>query len=215
MADNKIESVLREDRQFDPPQAFVDGAALKPADVDALRKAAAEDHEGFWAEQAESIDWFRKWDQVLDWKPPFAQWFVGGKTNVSYNCIDRHLTAGRRNKAALIWEGEPGDWKVYTYWDLYREVCRFANVMMGLGLQPLLLQGGEDQCRVTVETSEGRKVFDDPVPESSTLSVIDDFVRAVETGSRTICPAEEALKTNRVIYGGYRASAGGSPVSLG
>ena len=72
-----------------------------------------------------------------------------------------------------------------------------------------------DQCRVAVETSEGRKVFDDLVPESSTLSVIDDFVRAVETGSRTICPAEEALKTNRVIYGGYRASAGGSPVSLG
>ena len=72
---------------------------------------------------------------MLEWDPPFAKWFVGGKLNVSYNCIDRHLTAGRRNKAAIIWEGEPGDWKVYTYWDLYREVCRFANGLKSLGVR--------------------------------------------------------------------------------
>ena len=90
---------------------------------------------GFWAGFAEELEWFKKWDQVLEWKPPFAQWFLGGVTNVSYNCIDRHLAAGRRNKAALIWEGEPGDWKVYTYWDLYREVCRFANGLKSLGVE--------------------------------------------------------------------------------
>ena len=74
-------------------------------------------------------------DKVLEWNPPYAQWFVGGKLNASYNCIDRHLTSARRNKAAIIWEGEPGDWQVYTYWDLYREVCRFANGLKSLGVE--------------------------------------------------------------------------------
>ena len=71
----------------------------------------------------------------MEWDPPFAKWFVGGKINMSYNCLDRHLGTARRNKAALVWEGEPGDWKVYTYWDLYREVCRFANALKSLGVR--------------------------------------------------------------------------------
>ena len=89
----------------------------------------------FWARFAEELDWFKKWDQVLDWDPPHAKWFLGGKLNVSYNCVDRHLKGPRRNKAAIIWEGEPGDWKVYTYRDLYREVCKFANGLKSLGVK--------------------------------------------------------------------------------
>ena len=100
-----------------------------------IYEEAQRDPEGFWAKLAEELHWFKKWDKVLEWDPPYAKWFDGGKLNVSYNCIDRHLAAGRRNKAALIWEGEPGDWKVYTYGDLYREVCRFANGLKSLGVK--------------------------------------------------------------------------------
>ena len=104
------------------------------ADPDIYAKAAA-DPEGFWAGLAEGLDWFQKWDTVLDWsEAPFAKWFIGGKLNVSYNCIDHHVNNGRRNKAAIVWEGEPGDWKVYTYGDLLREVCQFANGLKSLGI---------------------------------------------------------------------------------
>ena len=126
-----IDALLQEERTFPPPGDFVGKATM--ADPDIYEKAR-QDPEAFWAGLAEELDWFQKWDRVLEWDPPFAKWFVGGKLNVSYNCIDRHLTAGRRNKAAIIWEGEPGDWKVYTYWDLYREVCRFANGLKSLGV---------------------------------------------------------------------------------
>ena len=98
--------------------------------------AAKDDPEGFWAEQAESLHWFKRWDKVLDWNEPHAQWFVGGKLNASYNCLDRHLAGPRRNKAAIIWEGEPGDSRVLTYQMLHREVCKFANVLKGLGIKP-------------------------------------------------------------------------------
>ncbi len=127
-----IEALLQEERTFPPPGDFVGKANM--ADPDIYEKAR-QDPEAFWAGLAEELDWFQKWERVLEWDPPFAKWFVGGKLNVSYNCIDRHLTAGRRNKAAIIWEGEPGDWKVYTYWDLYREVCRFANGLKSLGVR--------------------------------------------------------------------------------
>ena len=127
-----IDALLQEERTFPPPGDFVGKANM--ADPDIYEKAR-QDPEAFWAGLAEELDWFQKWDRVLEWDPPFAKWFVGGKLNVSYNCIDRHLTAGRRNKAAIIWEGEPGDWKVYTYWDLYREVCRFANGLKSLGVR--------------------------------------------------------------------------------
>ena len=100
---------------------------------------ARKNPERFWAKMAkEHISWFTPWKKVLDWKPPFAKWFVGGKLNVSYNCLDRHLegeNSWRRNKAAIIWEGEPGDSRVITYAELHREVCQFANVMKGLGVK--------------------------------------------------------------------------------
>ena len=127
-----IDALLQEERSFPPPADFA--AAANMADPDIYAKAAA-DPEAFWAGLAEGLDWFRKWDTVLDWSgAPFAKWFTGGKLNVSYNCIDRHVLNGRRNKAAIVWEGEPGDWKVYTYGDLLREVCQFANGLKSLGV---------------------------------------------------------------------------------
>ena len=127
-----IDALLQEERTFSPPGDFAGKANM--ADPDIYEKAR-QDPEAFWAGLAEELDWFQKWERVLEWDPPFAKWFVGGNLTVSYNCIDRHLAAGRRNKAAIIWEGEPGDWKVYTYWDLYREVCRFANGLKSLGVR--------------------------------------------------------------------------------
>jgi acetyl-CoA synthetase len=127
-----IEALLQEDRAFPPPEDFKRQANISDPNV---YEEARRDPEGFWARFAEELDWFQKWDRVLDWDPPFAKWFINGKLNVSYNCIDRHLKSARRNKAAIVWEGEPGDWKVYTYWDLYREVCRFANGLKSLGVR--------------------------------------------------------------------------------
>ena len=127
-----IEALLHEDRRFPPPPEFVKQANINDPGI---YEEAQRDFESFWARFAEELHWFKKWDTVLEWDPPFAKWFVGGKINMSYNCLDRHLTTARRNKAALVWEGEPGDWKVYTYWDLYREVCRFANALKSLGVR--------------------------------------------------------------------------------
>ena len=127
-----IDALLQEERSFPPPADFA--AKANMADPDIYAKAAA-DPEAFWAGLAEGLDWYQKWDTVLDWSgAPFAKWFIGGKLNVSYNCIDRHVKNGRRNKAAIVWEGEPGDWKVYTYGDLLREVCQFANGLKSLGI---------------------------------------------------------------------------------
>jgi acetyl-CoA synthetase len=100
-----------------------------------MYRRSLEDPHGFWSELAFELHWFAPWTQVLDWRPPFARWFVGGTTNISYNCLDRHLTTWRRNKAAIIWEGEPGDQRVLTYVDLHRETCRFANVLRRLGVE--------------------------------------------------------------------------------
>ena len=127
-----IDALLHENREFPPPPDFAREAV---ANDPGIYDRAAKDPEAFWAGMAEELHWFKPWDKVLQWDPPFAQWFVGGKLNVSYNCLDRHLDGPRRNKAALIWEGEPGDWKVYTYWDLHREVCRFANALKSLGVE--------------------------------------------------------------------------------
>ena len=128
-----IDALLQEERSFPPPADFAANANM--ADPDIYAKAAA-DPEAFWAGLSEELDWFQKWDTVLDWSgAPFAKWFIGGKLNVSYNCIDRHVKNGRRNKAAIVWEGEPGDWKVYTYGDLLREVCQFANGLKSLGIK--------------------------------------------------------------------------------
>jgi acetyl-CoA synthetase len=127
-----IEALLQEDRAFPPPEDFKKQANISDPNI---YEKARQDPEGFWAKFAEELDWFQKWNRVLDWQPPFAKWFLNGKLNVSYNCIDRHLKSARRNKAAIVWEGEPGDWRVYTYWDLYREVCRFANGLKSLGVR--------------------------------------------------------------------------------
>ena len=102
----------------------------------ALYDHAAARPEEFWAQFAgREIHWFEKWSHVFEWNPPFSKWFVDGKTNVCYNCVDRHLASHRKNKAAIIWEGEPGDQRIITYQELYRLVCRFANVLKGLGLK--------------------------------------------------------------------------------
>src|SRR3712207_189154 len=99
-----------------------------------LYERGARGPEGYWADVAGELEWFRKWDRVLDWKPPRAKWFTGGRLNVSVNCVDRHVRTARRNKAALIFEGEPGDRRTLTYWDLYVEVNKFANVLKRLGV---------------------------------------------------------------------------------
>ncbi|MCI0638932.1 MAG: acetate--CoA ligase [Gemmataceae bacterium] len=131
-----ITSVLKETRKFAPPKDFAAKAHVQSlADYEKLWQRAHDDPEKFWAEQAESLSWFKKWDKVLDWKEPFAKWFVGGKINACYNCVDRHLSGPRKNKAAIVWEGEPGDSRVLRYQDLHREVCKFANVLKGLGIQ--------------------------------------------------------------------------------
>ena len=136
MSDN-IESILQEKRIFNPPQEFADRAAVRNmAEYQKLYDLAAKDPAGFWAKLAEKeLHWFEPWDEVLDWQPPFAKWFVGGKINISYNCLDRHLTTDRKDKPALIWEGEPGDSRTLTYAELHQEVCQMANVIKDLGVK--------------------------------------------------------------------------------
>ncbi len=127
-----INALMEESRVIHPSDEFVKQANVNDRNIYNEAKA---DSQAFWASQAERLDWFRKWDQVLDWNPPFAKWFVNGKLNVCYNCVDRHTKTWRRNKAAIVFEGEPGDSRVLTYWDLYREVSQFANVLRSLGVE--------------------------------------------------------------------------------
>ena len=132
----EIESVLKEARLFPPPESFRKAARIgSMEEYRAMYTRSIEDPEGFFGEQAENLHWFKTWDRVLEWDLPFAKWFVGGKTNLSYNCLDRHLDSWRKNKAAIIWEGEPGDVRTLTYGQLHAEVCRFANALIGLGLE--------------------------------------------------------------------------------
>jgi acetyl-CoA synthetase len=136
MAETNIESSLKEQRVFPPSADFSSRAHIKSAaDYEGIRKRAADSPEEYWAEVASELHWFEKWNKVLEWDLPFAKWFVGGKTNMSYNCLDRHLTTARKNKVAILWEGEPGDVRALTYQVLYREVCKFANVLKSMGLQ--------------------------------------------------------------------------------
>ena len=126
-----IQSGLKEQRLFPPPADFSAKAHVTSmAEYDRLCKEADSDPEKFWGDIAGQLEWFQKWSKVLDWSDaPFARWFVGGKLNLSYNCLDRHLTTWRKNKAALIWEGEPGEIRTLTYQQLHSEVSRFANVL--------------------------------------------------------------------------------------
>jgi len=136
MAEQSIESRLQEDRVFPPPPAFSARAHIKTmAEYERLYRRSVDDPEGFWAEIAADVTWRRRWTQVLEWKPPFAKWFIGGALNVSENCLDRHLAGPRRTKPAIIWEGEPGDTRVLTFEELHGEVCRFANALRTLGVK--------------------------------------------------------------------------------
>jgi acetyl-CoA synthetase len=126
-----IDTLLNETRSFPPPPDFAQAALVRDADVYAR---AADDPEAYWADQAKALDWFSPWKRTCEWTPPHVKWFAGGTLNAAHNCLDRHVAGSRRNKAALVWEGEPGDRRTLTYWELYRDVCTFANVLKSLGV---------------------------------------------------------------------------------
>jgi acetyl-CoA synthetase len=133
-----IDHVLEEQRRFDPPKDFQKGAHVRSLEeYQQLYRQSIEDPQAFWAGAARELHWFKKWKRVLnDDNPPFYKWFEGGKLNASYNCLDRHLKTWRKNKAAIIWEGEPyGERRILTYRELHRQVCKFSNVLKNLGVR--------------------------------------------------------------------------------
>ncbi|WP_298629042.1 acetate--CoA ligase [uncultured Thermus sp.] len=133
---DRIEGVLKEERVFYPSEAFRQQAHIRSEEeYERLYEESLKDPEGFWGRVASELHWFEPWQKVLEGDLPHAKWFVGGKTNLSYNALDRHVKTWRRNKAALIWEGEPGEERVLTYHDLWREVQKFANVLKRLGVK--------------------------------------------------------------------------------
>ena len=129
---SNIDVLLHENRKFPPPDAFRRQAHISDW---ATHERAEADYEAYWAEQARKLHWIKPWHTVLEWKAPRARWFLGGQLNVAQNCLDRHIGTARQNKAALIWEGEPGDRKTLTYWELYCEVRKFSNVLKQLGVK--------------------------------------------------------------------------------
>ncbi|MBA2325959.1 MAG: acetate--CoA ligase [Actinobacteria bacterium] len=132
MPEATIDDLLEEGRTFPPPEGFKKAARVVDAEI---YDEAERDYEGFWARQAaELVDWFQEWDTILEWKLPFAKWFIGGKLNVTHNCLDRHVAAGHGDKVAYHWEGEPGDTRTLTYADLLGEVQRVANALKSLGI---------------------------------------------------------------------------------
>ena len=132
----QIDTVMKEDRLFPPPEGFAAKARINSQEqYEELWNEAFEDNEAFWGKLAGELHWFKPYDKVLEWNEPFAKWFAGGQTNVSYNCLDAHLGTPRENKKALIWEGEPGDVREFTYQALHHEVCKFANVLKKLGIR--------------------------------------------------------------------------------
>src|SRR5947207_2253404 len=137
-----IESAMQENRLFPPTPAFAAQAHIKSrAEYDKLYRESIDNPEKFWGDVASELHWFKKWDQVLEWKAPYAKWFVGGKTNLSFNCLDRQIEQGRGDKTAIIWEGEPAsaggsEFEIgkLTYKDLHDQVGRFANGLKSLGV---------------------------------------------------------------------------------
>ncbi len=131
-----IDSILTETRSFAPPEEFSKNAIIRSeADYEKLRARAKADPDAFWSDIARELHWFKPWDKVLEWDAPWAKWFIGGKINLSYNCLDRHLDTWRKNKAAIIWESEPGEVRTLTYQQLHSEVQKFANVLKSLGVK--------------------------------------------------------------------------------
>ena len=136
VSNTNIDSILQEQRKFEPPEEFRQTSHIKSEeDYERLYRESIEQPEKFWGRIASELHWFKKWDKVLEWKNPWAKWFVGGQFNLSYNCLDRHLQTSRKNKAAIIWESEPGEVRTLTYQQLHREVQKFANVMKSLGVK--------------------------------------------------------------------------------
>ena len=131
-----FQSLMREDRVFPPPAEFAAKAWIgSEAEYERMYRRSVEDPKGFWGDAAGELEWFKKWDQVLDGSGPHAKWFVGGKLNVSHNCVDRHAMGARRDKVALLWEGEPGEVRRLTFGELHEQVQRFANVLKSLGVK--------------------------------------------------------------------------------
>jgi acetyl-CoA synthetase len=129
--DRNIAALLSEERVFEPPERFTSKAVVQDPSI---YERAEADPEGFWAEQADRLTWFRRWETVMEWTPPWVKWFTGGRLNASYNCLDRHVEAGGGDKVAYYWEGEPGEERTITYRDLLEEVSRFANALRSLGV---------------------------------------------------------------------------------
>jgi acetyl-CoA synthetase len=135
MSQANIDSILKEDRVFEPPEQFRQQAHIKSfEDYERIYREAETDPDKFWAGVASELHWFQPWNKVLEWDAPWARWFTGGQTNISYNCLDRHVSTWRKNKAAFIWEGEPGEIRTLTYNQLLIEVSKFANVLKSLGI---------------------------------------------------------------------------------
>ncbi|HKS74390.1 MAG TPA: acetyl-coenzyme A synthetase N-terminal domain-containing protein, partial [Terriglobales bacterium] len=131
-----IDSILQEQRKFEPPAEFSRAALVKSfAEYERLYKESVDNPDEFWSGVASELHWFKPWEKVLEWNCPWAKWFVGGQINLSYNCLDRHVATARKNKAAIIWESEPGEVRVLTYQMLHREVQKFANVLKSLGVK--------------------------------------------------------------------------------
>jgi acetyl-CoA synthetase len=136
VSQSKIDSILKETRIFEPSEEFRQNSHIKSLEeFESIRTQAETDPDKFWGEIAKQLHWFRPWDKVLEWDAPWAKWFVGGQINLSYNCLDRHVASWRRNKAAFIWEGEPGETRTLTYQQLLIEVSKFANVLKSLGIK--------------------------------------------------------------------------------
>ena len=179
--------LLQEQRAFIPPRDFAADAVVRN---DELYKRSQEDYEGYWENEAKELTWFTPWDKVLDWNPPHAKWFTRGKINICYNCLDRHLETPRRNKAAIIWEGEDGEVKTFTYLQLHREVCKFANCLKKLGVgkgdtvaiyMPMLLEAAVAMLACVRIGAIHNVVFGGFSPDSLAERINDSKARVVVT----------------------------------
>jgi len=136
MAEQKEEVLLKVEKVYEPPERVIEKALIKKEQFDELYRRSIDDPEGFWADMAEKeLHWFKKWDKVFEWEFPYYRWFVGGKLNITYNCLDRHVKNGRRNKLAYIYTNEDNQEKKITYGELLELVNRIANGLKSLGVK--------------------------------------------------------------------------------